>query len=216
VGGLKVIDSSPSVISPPKVYSSLDTLVFEHPHLWYVRDQIRSSLSYYPILSYPILSYPILSYPILSYPILSYPILSYPILSYPGRNSSVPTSGAYSVSSYNWSSTGVPAVPVVPFQESGILDLYGPTHMSEPSIVESEELGISCRTMATYPQGNTSSSSLNSPYLGSMGAACLCDAFRVRRTGNRLIFVLCDGCSWGPRPREAAQTAAKVRRPIRS
>lgn len=43
-----------------------------------------------------------------------------------------------------------------------------------------------------------------------MGAAYLCDAFRVRKAGNRLIFVLCDGCNWGARPREAAQVAAKV------
>lgn len=56
-------------------------------------------------------------------------------------------------SSYNWSSTGVPAVPVVPFQESETIELWGPQHQSDPCTVEMEEIGVSCRSMATYPQG---------------------------------------------------------------
>lgn len=55
--------------------------------------------------------------------------------------------------SYNWSSTGVPAVPVVPYHEADPLELWGPQHQSEPCTVESDEIGVSCRTMATYPQG---------------------------------------------------------------
>jgi len=44
----------------------------------------------------------------------------------------------------------------------------------------------------------------------SPGNKILCDAFRVRSLGNRSIFVLCDGCGWGPKSRDAAQTAASA------
>jgi hypothetical protein len=50
-------------------------------------------------------------------------------------------------------------------------------------------------------------------FLGTQAYNCLCDAFRIRRLGNRLIAVLCDGCALGRPAREAAQTAARVRLP---
>eukprot|EP01126_Amoeba_proteus_P065441 TRINITY_DN9309_c0_g1_i3.p1 TRINITY_DN9309_c0_g1~~TRINITY_DN9309_c0_g1_i3.p1 ORF type:complete len:482 (-),score=114.32 TRINITY_DN9309_c0_g1_i3:232-1620(-) len=59
-----------------------------------------------------------------------------------------------------------------------------------------DSLGVSVATIVTYPKGTA-------------GANCLCDAFIVRRVGNRLVMVLCDGCSWGERSRRAAQLASR-------
>eukprot|EP01122_Echinamoeba_exundans_P008942 TRINITY_DN3050_c0_g2_i1.p1 TRINITY_DN3050_c0_g2~~TRINITY_DN3050_c0_g2_i1.p1 ORF type:complete len:771 (-),score=115.67 TRINITY_DN3050_c0_g2_i1:4-2316(-) len=55
---------------------------------------------------------------------------------------------------------------------------------------------VAAQTLASYPKG-------------SLGWQVVCDQFKIRMLGNRVLFVICDGCGWGPKPREAAIRAAK-------
>jgi len=105
----------------------------------------------------------------------------------------------------NWHSSGCPTIPLVPFVEPfepwdevvPAQDIWGPEQLDEGCHITRPEIGISVGTRATYPRG-------------TQAYNCLCDAFRIRRLGNRLIAVLCDGCALGRPAREAAQTAARA------
>lgn len=103
----------------------------------------------------------------------------------------------------NWHPSGCPTIPITPYiydpSTAQYEDLWGPSMVNEGCVKASDDPLVTawCGTLATYPKG-------------SVGAECLCDSFRVRRVGNRIAFVLCDGCAWGARPREASQVAAKA------
>lgn len=56
---------------------------------------------------------------------------------------------------------------------------------------------ISANTSCTYPKY-------------SIGYKIWCDAFAIKKVGERVFFSIADGCNWGNRPRRAAQAAAKV------
>ena len=76
-------------------------------------------------------------------------------------------------------------------------DWYGPKELG----VEIEQidlpLGVACKSTATYPKD-------------TLGSEVICDQYRIRKLGNRMIMVVCDGCGWGVKPREAAKLACEV------
>eukprot|EP01125_Pyxidicula_operculata_P009973 TRINITY_DN3286_c0_g1_i2.p1 TRINITY_DN3286_c0_g1~~TRINITY_DN3286_c0_g1_i2.p1 ORF type:complete len:1041 (-),score=173.71 TRINITY_DN3286_c0_g1_i2:514-3636(-) len=91
------------------------------------------------------------------------------------------------------------SVPFVTFTtpsvSRSIIEISGPEG-NDPVKCSEEDIGVAVETVATYPKG-------------FLGSEVLCDAFCIRKIGNRMAIVLCDGCSWGHRPRAAAQAASK-------
>jgi len=95
----------------------------------------------------------------------------------------------------------VDGIPIVTFSQflvdpEPFEELWGPQKLNEGIELKSKKLGYVATSQGAYPEG-------------SQGAIILCDAFRATLVGNRAVSVICDGCGWGARPREAANAAAK-------
>eukprot|EP01125_Pyxidicula_operculata_P013189 TRINITY_DN4362_c0_g1_i4.p1 TRINITY_DN4362_c0_g1~~TRINITY_DN4362_c0_g1_i4.p1 ORF type:complete len:1108 (-),score=247.18 TRINITY_DN4362_c0_g1_i4:1087-4044(-) len=95
---------------------------------------------------------------------------------------------------YNYDSEGVPHIKFFSNTSDDQKEVCGPEKINEPIKVDLDDC-VSAQTLSTYPKE-------------SVGSQVLCDAFRVCTLGNRTLFVLADGCSWGNRSREAAQCAS--------
>lgn len=97
---------------------------------------------------------------------------------------------------YNYDADNVPRVRLAEF-----VDVQKPTEIEGPGLSDGVGVKLSVspkvagQTLASYPKG-------------SLGWQVVCDQFKIRVMGNRVLFVLCDGCGWGPKPREAALRAA--------
>eukprot|EP01124_Arcella_intermedia_P006210 TRINITY_DN13648_c0_g1_i1.p1 TRINITY_DN13648_c0_g1~~TRINITY_DN13648_c0_g1_i1.p1 ORF type:complete len:1287 (-),score=281.31 TRINITY_DN13648_c0_g1_i1:508-4347(-) len=97
---------------------------------------------------------------------------------------------------YNIDPENVPDLPIAPLENSGfVVDAMGPEKENKGCKVEQKK-NFSCQSSCTYPST-------------SEGWKILCDQFRVKCIGNRTVFAVADGCSWGRRSRNAAINATK-------
>eukprot|EP01127_Copromyxa_protea_P002954 TRINITY_DN12865_c0_g1_i1.p1 TRINITY_DN12865_c0_g1~~TRINITY_DN12865_c0_g1_i1.p1 ORF type:complete len:1760 (-),score=273.24 TRINITY_DN12865_c0_g1_i1:1-5280(-) len=98
---------------------------------------------------------------------------------------------------YNYDEEGVPTVKILPLRlKSNPLDYFAPEELATGVHVNFGP-HISASTTSTYP-------------VPSLGSEVLCDAFKLRLYGNRVLFALADGCNWGLKPRAAAHKASNV------
>lgn len=99
---------------------------------------------------------------------------------------------------YNWSPSKVPDTSLTMWngRRSTVTDFWGPKELGVEIEEVSVPMGIACKSVSTYPAG-------------TQGAAVICDQYRIRKLGNRMVMVVCDGCNWGPKPREAARVACE-------
>lgn len=78
-----------------------------------------------------------------------------------------------------------------------VVDLYGPHAMNDTLVVNYDD-AIAAEVISNYP-------------VDSYGWSVICDFFRIRVIGQRVVFILADGCNWGERPRLAAETCSQAR-----
>jgi serine/threonine protein phosphatase PrpC len=107
-----------------------------------------------------------------------------------------------SIFRFNYDPDNVPRVRLAEFIDSAPSSPGKPVEIEGPGMADGVGVKlnlhaqVAAQTLASYPKG-------------SLGWQVVCDQFKIRVLGNRVLFVICDGCGWGPKPREAAIRAAK-------
>lgn len=98
---------------------------------------------------------------------------------------------------YGYDIEHVPTHKVLPLKNAARPLVILGIHEEGGDGVVFNERNIYARSIATYPQK-------------TLGYDVICDQFYVKALGNRVVFALADGCSWGIKSRKAAQIASKV------